>query len=149
MNTSRARLSVNQHLFRPIPLLNCSSSCTSCMKHVFVVMLFLALLPRALAAARVPTSEEAPAMIDIPAGDFWMGRSDFQWLFDRNTEIERDRLDDKPAHKVYIDSFSIDKYEVTNEDYARFLKASGVKAPWYWPHGDFPEGQARFPVYNV
>src|SRR5439155_7365705 len=48
-----------------------------------------------------------------------------------------------------LDSFAIDKYEVTNEEYARYLKAAGGKAPWYWPRGEFPEGQARLPVYNV
>jgi len=103
------------------------------MNFLFLVLLSIALF-------------ETSDTVTIPAGDFWMGRSDFQWLFDRNTEIERDRLDDKPAHKVYIDSFSIDKFEVTNEEYARFLKASAIKAPWYWPHGEIPEGQGRFPV---
>jgi iron(II)-dependent oxidoreductase len=95
-------------------------------------------------------AETAPSgMVLIPAGEFWMGRAQFQWLFDRNTEIERDRLDDSPAHKVYLDSFSIDTHEVTNEEYARFLKATGTPAPWYWPKGEFPAGEERFPVYNV
>jgi formylglycine-generating enzyme required for sulfatase activity len=95
------------------------------------------------------TEMPPPGMVLIPAGQFWMGRAQFQWLFDRNTEIERDRLDDGPAHQVYLDSFFIDTHEVTHEEYFRFLKATGGKAPWYWPKGEFPAGEERFPVYNV
>src|SRR5262245_46037306 len=103
---------------------------------ITTVLLFLP----ALVGARASSSDAPSEMVTISAGEFWMGRAEFQWLFDRNTEIERDRLDDKPAHKLYLDSFAIDKYEVTNEQYAAFIKATRAKTPWYWPKGEFPEG---------
>jgi len=112
------------------------------MKRIFFCLAALTVVLPALSGG-------PPEMVAIPAGEFWMGRADFQWLFDRNTEIERERLDDRPAHKLYLDSFAIDKYEVTNEEYARFLTAAGAKPPWYWPNGQFQKDQARFPVYNV
>jgi formylglycine-generating enzyme required for sulfatase activity len=88
-------------------------------------------------------------MVSIPAGEFWMGRAEFQYLVDRNNEIERDRLDDGPAHKVYLKSFYMDKYEVTNEEYARFTDTTAATPPWYWPHGKVPKGEEQRPVYNV
>jgi len=47
-----------------------------------------------------------------------MGRTHY-FLIDEVGWLERDRRDDMPAHKTYIDSFYLDKYEVTNEEYAR------------------------------
>jgi sulfatase modifying factor 1 len=59
-------------------------------------------------------SEPAPAgMIWIPGGQFWMGTSD------------EHMLDTKPWHRVYVDGYWMDKAEVTNEEFARFVSASG------------------------
>ena len=40
--------------------------------------------------------------------------------------------DEGPAHMVFLDSFLIDKYEVSNKDYGDFIKATGHPAPAYW-----------------
>ena len=50
----------------------------------------------------------------IPAGEFNMG--------DNFNEGWNDEL---PVHPVYLDAFHIDKYEVTNAQYARFLNEYG------------------------
>jgi formylglycine-generating enzyme required for sulfatase activity len=90
----------------------------------------------------------AQEMSQIPEGSFWMGRVHF-FLVDAVGWFERDRQDDFPAHKVFLDAYSIDKYEVTNQDFAKFLDAKvGVK-PWHWPHGKIPAGEEKLPVYNV
>ena len=58
-------------------------------------------------------------MILIPAGKFQMGG--------------RDGADnEKPVHALYIDAFYMDKYEVTNAQYKKFIDATGHKAPKYW-----------------
>jgi len=51
-------------------------------------------------------------MILVAAGDFTMGRDDVE-------------ADEKPAHKVYLDAYYIDKYEVTIAQYEAFLNAYG------------------------
>lgn len=57
----------------------------------------------------------APAdMVLIPAGDFLMGSNDAEA-----------GSDEQPVHTVYLDAFYIDKYEVTNAEYAAFLNATG------------------------
>jgi len=40
--------------------------------------------------------------------------------------------DEGPAHTVFLDSYLIDKYEVSNKDYDDFIKAEGRGAPAYW-----------------
>ena len=39
--------------------------------------------------------------------------------------------DEGPAHMVFLDSYLIDKYEVSNKDYGDFIKAK-VIGPAYW-----------------
>ena len=51
-------------------------------------------------------------MVLIPAGEFQMGSNSGDF-------------DEKPIHSVYVDAFYMDKYEVTNAQYAAFLNAKG------------------------
>jgi formylglycine-generating enzyme required for sulfatase activity len=99
-------------------------------------------------SARGQESKPASGMSLIPAGDFWMGRT-FFFLPDAIGYFERDRQDDFPAHKVYLDAFFMDQHEVTNEEYARFLADKRGTKPWHWPGGEIPKGEEKYPVYNV
>jgi formylglycine-generating enzyme required for sulfatase activity len=40
--------------------------------------------------------------------------------------------DEGPAHKVFLDSYLIDTYEVSNKDYGEFVTVKGHPAPAYW-----------------
>lgn len=57
--------------------------------------------------------------------------------------------DARPAHTVNIKSFYIDIYEVTCEDYKRFLDKTGRPAPNTWTNGIYPPGTAKHPVTGV
>jgi formylglycine-generating enzyme required for sulfatase activity len=96
----------------------------------------------------VLAEDAASNMVQIPAGEFWMGRTQ-NWLVDELGMHLRPRLDDQPVHLVYLDSYRIDKYEVTNNEYARFTEASGHRKPFHWIGGKVPSGQEKSPVYNV
>ncbi|MBI3583775.1 MAG: SUMF1/EgtB/PvdO family nonheme iron enzyme [Nitrospinae bacterium] len=75
-------------------------------------------------------------MILIPKGEFIMG-----------TDI---RLkDERPEHVVYLKDFYIDKFEVTNEDYQKFIEVTGHKAPENWEDNKYPAGKGRHPVIFV
>jgi serine/threonine-protein kinase len=82
----------------------------------------------------VPTM--IPGMILIPGGEFQMGR-------DGGNPYE------SPAHTVKVKPFFIDKTEVTNEQYAEFVRQSRRQPPSHWTGGSFPPGEANFPVVNV
>jgi formylglycine-generating enzyme required for sulfatase activity len=77
-------------------------------------------------------SVETP-MVEVPAGEFMMGADGTQAL-----------EDERPSHRVWLDAFSIDLYEVTTTQYAAFLAAAKRAAPWQWEtvdlaqHGDRP-----------
>jgi formylglycine-generating enzyme required for sulfatase activity len=53
-------------------------------------------------------------MISIPTGKFTMGSDDAD-----------SSPDEKPISKIYVAAFQMGKYEVTNEQYARFLNSNG------------------------
>jgi formylglycine-generating enzyme required for sulfatase activity len=83
-----------------------------------------------------PATNKPVGMVFVPGGTFKMGRDD-------GDEFE------SPAHKVTVNPFYIDRTEVTNEEYQRFIAATGRRAPANWAQGKIPEGQAKFPVVNV
>lgn len=76
-------------------------------------------------------------MAYVPGGDFMMG------LNDSKNEAE------KPSYKVTVKPFYMDLTEVTNEDYAEFVKAEKRQPPVEWKNGSYPSGQAKFPVVGV
>src|SRR5205809_512334 len=105
-----------------------------------------------LLCAAVPLAAQTAApenMVQIPAGKFWMGRT-YTIYTDSADLVPIDKLDDRPANNIYLDALYLDRYEVTNADYTKFLQAnSGTKPPWHWPQGNFPAGKEKLPVYNV
>ncbi len=63
----------------------------------------------------------------VPAGEFLMGSDDI----DARRTLENGRAyTEIPVHTVYLDGFWIDKYEVTNGQYARCVEAGVCRAPW-------------------
>ena len=108
-----------------------------------IIFIILFLVCAALPLAAQTTAPEN--MVQIPAGKFWMGRA-YTIYTDSADLVPRDKMDDRPANNVHLDAFSIDKYEVTNADYARFAEATGAKPPWHWPHGKIENGNERLPV---
>jgi serine/threonine protein kinase len=86
-------------------------------------------------------------MVLIQGGEFTMGSN--------SAEEEQ-----KGEHSVRVASFYLDKYEVTNAEWAEFIKATGRSAPTqdptvtknYWKpwEGNVPPaGRERWPVSNV
>ena len=61
------------------------------------------------------TGRDDLPMVLIPAGEFQMGDAFGEGLDN-----------DEPVHTVYVDSFYMDKYEVTNNRYAEFLNEYGA-----------------------
>jgi len=84
--------------------------------------------------------------ITIPAGLFWMGTdlrvdnvaADSDWA--KQVEV--------PQHEVYLPSYQISRFPVTNVQWAQFL--ADTYYPWadlqkLWEHG-LPEGQENHPI---
>jgi formylglycine-generating enzyme len=57
-----------------------------------------------------------PELARIPAGDFLMGSSDGE-------------DDERPVHRVHVGEFFIGRFPVTQDEYARFVRAVGYPPP--------------------
>ena len=99
------------------PSTNASANSGSKRKHRKPIYLDLTPLP--------PDPNAPDRMVRIPAGEFQMG----------STVIENE----KPVHTVYLDDFYIDKYEVTNADYQKFVDANPIFSKTHFPD-DFHDG---------
>jgi len=82
--------------------------------------------------------EELDSTVLIAAGPFLMG-----------TNFDRADPQDRPQHTVRLPQYRIDKYLVTNAQYARFLAESGHRPPSTWKGGRIPDGQLLYPVTLV
>lgn len=79
---------------------------------------------------------EGSAWVQLTAGTFTMGSAN-------GGEPER------PAHTVGLSALRISRFPVTNRQYERFLKATGITAPAHWRGGRMPSGTRDHPVTNV
>ena len=75
----------------------------------------------------VPNAPPAPnpapqGMAWIPGGEFSMGAQNPPGMDDVGMKAT---LDSRPVHRVYVDGFFMDKTDVTNAEFARFVKATG------------------------
>ena len=105
------------------------------------------------------TLAAAPSLARIPAGEFLMGAADAE-------------EDERPIHRVYVEEFFIGRCAVTDEEYARFVRATGypppavrtlplvaggapeglfqeLAAPYEWDAGEPPHGHTNHPVVLV
>jgi len=103
-------------------------------------------LPALLVGARALAGDsQREGMVAIAAGEFTMGRT--KLTRDDDTKMRpRVLLDDRPAHKVWLDAYYLDAREVTNAQYAKFVSATGHRPPYHWSGG---QGEAELPVFNV
>ncbi len=82
-------------------------------------------------------------MVLLKGGSFLMGRDD------ADPNDNRIYASQFPAHIVPVDDLYLDRTEVTNAEYAEFVKAKHYDKPANWKGGELPAGQGDFPVTGV
>ena len=74
---------------------------------------------------KIPSPEKPPArMVWIPGGEFSMGAQESPDMNEVGMQATRDS---RPIYRVYVDAFWMDENDVTNEEFARFVQATGYK----------------------
>ncbi len=87
----------------------------------------------------VPPTESGaikPQLVTIDGGSFQMGRNN-------------GAREEMPSHPVTVAPFMMDKTEVTNTEYAVFVRETNHAAPSHWAGLKPPYGQELWPVVNV
>jgi formylglycine-generating enzyme required for sulfatase activity len=74
----------------------------------------------------------------VPAGDFLMGDN-----FDDSYTDEKGFSQEKPVHKVNLDAFYISKYEVTNEEFKKFIDDGGYTKPVFWTEEELKKASSE------
>jgi len=105
---------------------------------------FLIIRSRAVTPARptkpnTPNAPDAPIkpdLIEISGGAFQMGRNDGP-------------PGESPAHAVSVNTFAMDRTEVTNAEYAQFVRDTNHAPPEHWGSVKPPVGQESLPVSNI
>ncbi len=120
----------------------------------FIVVAFLFACERAPdpLPPKISSKVDGKAMVMIPAGEFIMGtnRTDPENTHLKIGTVKPLYKDQHPEHKVYLDAFYIDQYEVTNREYKKFIDSTQFpELPGHWEDGRFPEGEKDLPVTNV
>lgn len=77
--------------------------------------------------------KDGAPMVLIPVGEFTMGS-------DKGDD------DEEPVHKVFLDSFYLDKFEVTNGRFAKFVEAIQSEPPWGFADKETPVLRQDQPV---
>jgi formylglycine-generating enzyme len=78
------------------------------------------------------TTKSGIEMVLIPAGSFEMGS-------------KHGREEEKPAHKVWIDAFFMDRHEVTQAEYEKLGKIEAFPNPSHFKGADLPVEQVTWP----
>ncbi len=103
------------------------------MRYLAIGILICLFYPQYLTAAAL-ASPPLHDMVKIPAGEFIMGSDktdpDNQWR--RYGSREPWFLNEHPRHRLYLKSFYIDKYEVTNKDYLAYARRTADPLPPHW-----------------
>ena len=85
-----------------------------------------------------PSGNITSELVLIPGGEYTMGEK----------PSPRNNYVDNAAHQVRVDSFYIDKYEVTNAQYLEFCQSTGQPLPEFWGMDVFCSGPG-FPDHPV
>lgn len=87
-------------------------------------------------------------VISVPAGMIYIKGGTFKMGINQDQADKSDRYV-SPQREVTIKAFYIDKTEITNQDYKKFIDATKQPAPYYWKDNQFPPGTDLQPVTNV
>src|SRR5262245_12584851 len=89
-----------------------------------------------------PSGKTPAGMVWVPGGEFSMGCDDPRSSLCGGPDAMADA---RPIHRVYVDGFWMDQTEVTNEQFAAFVKATGYETiAEQTPRAeDFPDAPAK------
>lgn len=99
---------------------------------------------------------QRPGMVRIEEGYVQLGNEEAKLRRFLSSWVEDDQLEKvltfyraEPPERVHVPVFWIDRYEVTNAEYARFLRETGRTPPEHFDGANPPLGKEDHPVVDV
>ncbi len=90
-------------------------------------------------------------MVYVPPGDFVIGSDEID-KEGKGVEFGSRKpwyLDEHPQRSLHLRGFYIDRFEVVNSGYKRFVDATGSRPPFGWRGSEFPKDAENYPVVNI
>jgi formylglycine-generating enzyme required for sulfatase activity len=95
--------------------------------------------------------KDGSEMVLIPAGEFLMGTSE-EWVTTQlidHPDLSKETFEnEQPQHTVYVDAYWIDRYEVTNAQYRKFVEEIFRTNDHSRCHPDEPKDQDHRPKWG-
>ncbi len=90
-------------------------------------------------------------MVLVPAGEFLMGSDEIDSAGKQEEFGFREPmyLDEHPKHAVMLNAFYIDKFEVSNADYKRFVIENAVEPPPPWVQNGYNASEHRLATFPL
>ena len=120
---------------------------------IFVLLSVSFLIPTNTGVTELPpvivNETDGSEMVLIPSGTYLMGSTSAQTtaLIDKDDRLSAEFFPaEHPQRSVSLSAFYIDRYPVTNAQYAAFIAATGHPTPKYWTHAPHMGVEESFPV---
>jgi formylglycine-generating enzyme required for sulfatase activity len=100
---------------------------------------------------QTPVGNDGAEMVLVPAGEFMMGsdKDEIDRLLQGRTDVNREFFNREiPRHRVYLDAFYIDKYEVTNARFQQFVQATGHRTTAEREGSGYVDNGEKFELVN-
>jgi sulfatase modifying factor 1 len=85
-------------------------------------------MPKAVTEFQPTVENKGPASASVPAGMAWIPGGEFSMGAKEDSSMNgvgmQATVDSRPIHRVYVDGFWMDKTDVTNAEFYRFVKAT-------------------------
>lgn len=113
------------------------------------------------------TNTILPSLVEIPAGEFLMGTSeeeiehlkrldyglsgktkDLVFWYARQWEVDGEFDAEKPQRSVFVETYQVGRYPITNAEYRIFVNVTGYVPPPYF-YGDYFEEKLSHPVVEI
>ena len=122
-------------------------------KLIFIFLSIWFFIPQKTTFTEIPlvivNETDGGEMVLIPSGSYLMGSTSLQTtaLIDKDDRLSTNFFHaEYPQHSVSLSAFYIDRYPVTNAQYAAFVAATGHPTPKYWTHAPYMGVEIPFPI---
>ncbi len=118
---------------------------------IFFLFVFIAFLAGVAFRLKIFQDTSIGDMVLVSAGEFIMGSSprEIEMLAQIYNVDEEKLTNEQPERIIFLKSYYIDKFEVSNAQYKKFIEVTNHEPPENWVNGSYPFAKGNHPVVGV